>query len=278
MHEVALCGPALTGLLVGTLGADHLLLLGALLLEGALLCVGRSLRAAPRRENSAAPAATGADQTQQPGQAVGGHALAGLTHVLRSPFLLGTSLYIVLFTTTSTFLYFQQATIIAGAFDDGAERTRVFALIDFCVALLTIAVQVGVSGRLLRRFGVGVGMALVPLLTLAGFMLIAASPGVWVMVGVQTLRRAANFAVSKPAREVLFTVVRREDRYKSKNFIDTAVYRGGDAASGWLYTALGAIGLGVTGIAALCVPLAALWLLLGLVLGRRVDRRRSPPD
>ena len=86
------------------------------------------------------------------------------------------------------------------------------------------------------------------------------------------------FAVSKPAREVLFTVVRREDRYKSKNFIDTAVYRGGDAASGWLYTALGAIGLGVTGIAALCVPLAALWLLLGLVLGRRVDRHRSPAD
>jgi AAA family ATP:ADP antiporter len=185
--------------------------------------------------------------------------------------------YILLFTTTSTFLYFQQAHIVAGAFDDPAERTRLFAVIDLVVALLTIAVQCLATGRLMTRFGVGALLAVLPVLTLLGFLALAAVPTLVVLVAFQSTRRAANFALSKPAREVLFTVVGREQRYKAKNVLDTLVYRGGDAASGWAFAGLTGLGLGLSAIALVTLPVAALWLLLGLALGRAQDRRAAAP-
>ena len=285
----ALLGPAITVGLAVPLGPVNLLLVSALFLELAVQCIRRLVRTAgpaPEAPGTDTPEAPGTDTPEAPGTGtptatagtprdeavIGGGLLAGITQVARSPYLLGICLYLVLYTTTSTFLYFQQAHIIAGAFDDPAERTRVFAVIDFSVALITILTQCFVTGRAIRWAGVGAALAVLPMLTMAGFATLAAAPAVGVLIAFQALRRAANFAVSRPAREILYTVVSREQKYKSKNFIDTAVYRGGDAASGWAFAGLKGLGLDLAAIAAVAVPLAALWMGVALLLGRRQEQ------
>ncbi len=263
----ALLGPALTASLAVPLGPVNLLLISAGFLEIAVQCIRRLLRTAPAGDGgeSATPAAP-SDET------IGGSVFAGITEVLRSPYLLGICLYILLYTTTSTFLYFQQAHIVAGAFDDPAERTSIFAVIDLSVGLLTLLIQCFVTGRIMPWLGVGPTLGFLPLLTLLGFAALAVAPGLVALVTFQATRRAANFAISRPAREVLFTVVGREQKYKAKNFIDTVVYRGGDALSGWAFTGLTGLGLGLSAIALVTVPVAALWLALSVRLGRRQER------
>ncbi len=259
----ALAGPAITASLAHAVGPVNLLIVSALLLEAALYCVRRLLRAQPATEGAPTPPAD---------DVIGGGIVAGVTHTLRSPYLLGIVVYMVLYTSTSTFLYFLQADIVAKAFASAAERTRLFALIDLTVGVATLAIQVTVTGRFVRRFGIGWALACAPAVTVAGLALLAAWPAVGLLVAVQGGRRAVHFAVSRPAREALYTVVGREPKYKAKNFIDTAVYRGGDALSGWAFAGLAGLGLGLSGIALLGVPLAALWGWLGLALGARQKR------
>ncbi|MFZ5559112.1 MAG: MFS transporter, partial [Pseudomonadota bacterium] len=215
----------------------------------------------------------------QPAPLAGG-AWAGITRTLRSPHLLAIGGYIVLFTTLSTFLYFEQAKIVRDALPEAAARTRFFAGVDLAVNTLTLAGQLFLTGRLLNRFGVGKALAALPVITLAGFALLAMYPALWVVAGFQVLRRALNFFLAKPAREVLFTAVAAEDRYKAKSFLDTVVYRGGDAASGWLHAGLRALGFGTAGVALAALPVAALWLGLAIALGRGHERfmqsRRTP--
>jgi AAA family ATP:ADP antiporter len=265
----ALLGPAITIGLAVPLGPVNLLLVSALFLEAAVRCIHRLLHAPEASGNGPPVAAPGTPPDEA---AIGGGLLAGITQVARSPYLLGICLYLVLYTTTSTFLYFQQADIIAGGFDDPAERTRIFAVIDFSVALITILAQCFVTGRAIRWAGVGAALAVLPVLTMAGFATLAAAPALGVLIAFQALRRATNFAISRPAREILYTVVSREQKYKSKNFIDTAVYRGGDAASGWAFAGLKGLGLDLAAIAAVAVPLAALWMAVALLLGRRQEQ------
>jgi AAA family ATP:ADP antiporter len=257
----ALVGPSLTAALAVPLGPINLLLIAVVLLELAAQCARLLFRHAATTSDSHAPAAP-----------IGGSILAGFTEVLRSRYLAGICLYMLLFTATSTFLYFEQANIVARAFDDPAERTRLFALVDLAVGLLTLATQLFATGRLMRWLGVTGALVAAPVLTVAGFLALAAVPTLALVVAFQALRRAANFAVSQPAREVLFTVIGREAKYKSKNFIDTAVYRGGDAASGWAFAGLRGLGLDITAIALAAVPLALAWLATGLYLGRREAR------
>lgn len=221
------------------LGHLKLLLISALFLEIAVQCIKRLVREFDGwGEADAASRPAGAREDGVVGEAIGGGIFAGITEALKSPYLLGIGLYIVLYTTTSTFLYFQQANIVAAAFDNPAERTRLFAMIDLAIAVLTIATQLFVTGRLVGWIGVGAAAAFIPLVSIIGFAVLATAPVIAVLIAFQALRRAANFAVSRPAREILFTVVSRERKYKSKNFIDTAVYRGGDAASGWAFAGL----------------------------------------
>jgi len=166
----------------------------------------------------------------------------------------------------------EQAHIVAASSSDPAQRTAWFATIDLVVNLLALVLQAGLTGRVMARFGVGGTLALVPLLTVGGFAGLGLAPGLWFLIGFQGLRRASDFALARPAREVLFTVLSREEKYKSKNFIDTVVYRAGDAASGWLFAGLNAAGLGFTAIAFMAVPLAGLWMLNSALLGRRQER------
>ena len=256
----ALLGPSLTALLVVPLGPINLLPISAGFLELAVVFALLLFRHHPDPGHEVAP------------QPIGGGLLAGLSEILRSPYLAGVAGYVVMLTVTATFLYFEQAAIVAGASEDPAERTRIFAVIDLLVALLTIGIQLFLTGRLMGWLGVGATLMFLPLVTLAGFLALGLSPVLPVLIAVQALRRASNFAVSKPAREVLFTVVPLEPKYKAKNAIDTAVYRGGDVVGGWLYTGLGALGLGLAGIAGVAAVLAGLWAALGFKLGRVQDQ------
>lgn len=260
----ALAGPSITALLAVPLGPVNLLLISAVLLEAATQCALTLMRLPPAAAES--PGKSGTEE------AIGGGMLAGLTEVLRSPYLLMICAHVLLLSLTSTFLYFQQAAIVAGAFDNPAERTRMFALIDLSVGVATLIVQLTLTGRLLLKFGVGPALALLAIVTMAGFAAIAVAPVLAAVISFQALKRATEFALSNPARETLFTVVTREQKYKSKSFIDTAVFRGGDAVSGWVYTGLRELGLALAGIAWVAVPIAALWAVLLLRLGRMQTR------
>ena len=257
----AITGPSLTALLVVPIGPMNLLLISALLLAGAVLCI-RQLGVWSAQQAPAAGAA-------RVPEALGGSVLAGLTLILRSPYLLGVALFMLLFTTMSTFLYFEQAHIVAQSFDNPAERTRFFALLDLAVNTLTVVVQVLVTSRLLSRLGVAGSLAMVPLLSALGFALLALTPVLAALVGFQVLRRAGDYAITRPAREMLYTVVDREAKYKAKNALDTVVYRGGDALAGWLFAGLKSLGLGLAAIAWIAVPLALAWAAVALWLGRR---------
>lgn len=267
----AVTGPALTAVLAPLIGPANLLLVSVAFLAVTLLCIGRLLSWSAVKSGNTTRALEAARGT-------GGGLWAGLQQVLASRYLLGICLYVLLYTTLSTFLYFEQAHIVRDAFDSPGERTRLFAAIDLAANTLTILVQVFLTTRLVRWLNVGGALALVPLGLAAGLVALGAYPGLVVLVAVQVLRRAGNYAVSRPAREMLFTVVAREERYKAKNVIDTLVYRGGDAASAWLYTGLSALGLGLGAIAFIGVPFALLWAYNGVQLGRHQERLREQSD
>ena len=258
----ALVGPALTTILVKPLGTENLLLMSAAMLGWAMLCIRHLIAWRMAQDDHAL------DSEKPPERPLGGSVLAGIRLVLQSPYLLGVALLMILFTTLATFLYFQQAQIIRDAFANPAERTAVFAAIDLAVNLLTVLIQLFLTGRLVRWLGLPWTLALVPLLLGLGFMALAFSPVLAVLVVVQVIRRAGNYAIMRPAREMLYVVLEREEKYKAKNFIDTTVYRGGDAVSAWIYTGLRSLGLGLSGIAWLAVPLAGMWALLAYRLGR----------
>lgn len=271
----ALIGPVLTAALAIHLGTANLLLVSAIFLGLAVLCVKKLI--ACQHTNVVQPNATAKDLQTDEDKAMGGGLLAGLRLVLSSPYLLGVCLLMFLFTTLATFLYFQQATIIRDTFVDSAQRTAVFAAMDFAVNALTITIQVFLTGRLVRFLGLGLALALIPVLLGVGFLVLGFSPVLTVLVVVQVLRRAGNYAIMRPAREMLYTVLGKEEKYKAKNFIDTAVYRGGDAVSAWAYAGLTALGLGLSAIAFVAVPLAGIWAGIAYMLGRKRETMAQQP-
>lgn len=259
----AIAGPALTALLARPLGPVNLLPVSACFLLAAVGCIWQLGRWAARRAPGSAPPAE---------VRIGGGALAGVRLVAGSPYLLGISLYVVLYSATSTLLYFQQVEIVPRAIASSAERTALFAALDLAVNLITLALQLVVFQRFVAKLGIAAALVLVPLVSLAGFGVLGLHSTLAVLVVFGVLRRAGEFALAKPARETLFNVLGREQKYKAKNFMDTVVYRGGDAASGWLAAGLKALGAGLAGFALFAMPLAALWALTGWWLARRQAR------
>jgi len=270
----ALLGPLLATLLAEPIGRANLLLIAALLLEAATFCAMRLETAAAELKQDAAPEAAGA---KPPDAALGGGWIDGIGMILRSPYLAGIALWVALLSLAGTFLYFQQAGIVAALTDDPNRRTAIFARIDLAVSLLTIGVQFFATGKLIKRFGAGPAAAFLPFVFCAGFLALALTPMLWVVIAFQAVQRAANFAISNPAREVLFTVLDREEKYKAKYVIDNVVFRGGDAASGWLYNALRGAGLDPGTVSLATVPVAAAWLALALLLGRAHEKRGTGP-
>jgi AAA family ATP:ADP antiporter len=262
----ALAGPVLAATLARPLGTPALLLVSAAFLGVAVLCIHRLLAwSAEQRED------TPAEHRSAETRPLGGGVVAAIPLVLRSPYLLGIALFMLLFTTASTVLYFQQAQIVRDAFASSEERTSVFAAVDLAVNALTITIQVLLTGRLVRALGVAGTLAIVPVLLGLGFVALGFAPVLGVIVAVQILRRAGDYAITRPAREMLYVVLGREEKYKAKNFIDTVVYRGGDAVSAWAFAGLRAMGLSLGAIAFVAVPVAGLWAWLAYRLGRRQE-------
>src|ERR1700704_2388965 len=220
-----------------------------------------------RRSLHRHPPADGAEE-----QPIGGSVLAGITHALRSPYLVNVSLFLLLFAITSTVLYFQQAGIVSQSFPDRGMQTAFFATVDLLVNTLTLAIQLFLTGRIVLWLGVALALSFLPALTIAGFGALAMAPTLGAIAVFQILRRAGDYAIARPTRELLFTVVPREDRYKAKGFIDTFVYRLGDQLGAWGVAGLRGLGATAAELALVAIPIAVLWLLNALWLGRRQER------
>jgi ATP:ADP antiporter, AAA family len=260
----AVTGPALTTVLAIPLGPVNLLLVSAGFLLAAMFCILRLTAWA------AAHATAGESKKEV---AVGGGILDGIALVARSPYLLGICLYVVLYSALSTFLYFEQQHIVKDTISSSAQRTSLFAALDLAVNSLTLVLQLAVFSRFLRWFGLAGGLLAIPLFTTVGFLALGLAPTLVVLVVFGVIRRAGEFAIGKPARETLFNIVSRNEKYKAKNFMDTAVYRGGDAASGWAFHGLQeSLGLGLAAIAYVAVPLSAAWAATGWWLARQHAR------
>jgi len=265
----ALVGPLLTATLAVAIGPANLLLVSAALLCAAVLCIYRLIAWSVRNpaERRSPPV-----KVEEP---LGGGVFAGISLVLQSPYLMGICIYVLLGTLLGTFLYFHQANIVALEISGSAQRTALFARIDFAVNVLTLLCQLFLVGRLIGRFGVGTTLMVLPLASAAGFLLLGIWPTLTALIVFQVIRRAGEYAIARPTREILFTVLNREEKYKAKNVIDTVVFRGGDAVSGWLFEGLRLLGLGFAGIAFVGVPVALLWAGTGWMLGRSQDEMRA---
>lgn len=263
----ALLGPVITIWLSGPLGPVNLLIVAAVFLEFAVLCVHR-IEQVTESPTEVDPQA----------QRIGGGAFAGLSELVRSPYLLGVAGWVSLLSFGATIAYFAQANIVSATFHSAAAQTRLFAGIDLAVGLLSLATQVFATATFLKRFGTGIAAAALPAIYVVGFAALALAPSLSVVVTLQVAQRWMNFAIANPARQVFFTVVGREEKYKAKNLIDVVIYRGSDALYGWVYDSLQALGLKLGAIALCALPVAAGWLFLSTALGRRQESLATKRD
>ncbi len=260
----AIAGSAFTVSTVEHVAPGYLMVGSAVMIEIAVFCVRRlsalsaSLSARPQSEQD----------NEKP---VGGTLLAGFRDALGSSYLLNVSLFLLLYAVTSTFLYFQQAAVVSHAFSSRAAQTQFFASVDLGVNVLTLAIQLFLTGRILRWFGVGTSLSMLPAASAIGFGAVALLPSLASVVAFQLVRRAGNFAIARPTREILFTVLPREDRYKAKSFIDTAIYRLGDQIGAWSFALLSYIKLEATEISIVAAATSMIWLANSWWLGRRQD-------
>ncbi|MGH8822006.1 MAG: NTP/NDP exchange transporter, partial [Rhodoferax sp.] len=259
-----LLGPVITIVLSVPLGPANLLILAIVFLEIAVFCVYRLERSV------GTPQGQPSDERR-----IGGSAFAALTELIRSPYLLGVAAWVSLLSFGATTLYLIQAHVVAAAVHGAGAQTRIFASIDLAVGLLTLVTQVFATGQLLKRFGTGVAAGALPAVYVVGFAVLALIPGLMVVVALQVAQRWMNFAIANPARQVFFTVLGREEKYKAKNLIDVVVYRGSDALYGWVFNSVQALGLKIGAIALCALPVVAGWLVLSAALGRTQERRAA---
>lgn len=263
----ALAGPLASDMTVAYIGESGVLLLGAALFVGAIACQRVLLRVwtgqAPPQERA---------PLDRP---LGGNPFAGFTLLARSPYLLGIALFVVLLSLVTTLLYFEQLRLVESTFAERADRTRVFARIDWIVQGLTLLSQIFLTGRIATRFGVTVLLTLVPLIMILGFVALAASGTFAVLAVVMILRRATEYAFARPGREMLWSPLDRETKYKAKSTVDVPVYRGADLLAAQANSALTAAGIGGGGVALIGAVAAACWGLVGWWLGRRYEAQQA---
>lgn len=264
----------IAGWLVESLGQTNLLLLPTIALAGAL-AVYLILEHTNGRHGAR-------KDTSTSGQATGGNPFAGFTAVFSSKYLLAIALFGFLLATCGTTIYFQQSEIVDNALKTKEAKTAFFGQVNFWVQVVSLILQTAVVGRLMKRIGVGLTLAILPLTYILGITCLALDPSLAVLAVISVSGRSAEYAIANPAREVLFTAVNREDRYKAKSFIDTIVRRGGDAGIGSLYRLLrGSAGLAMTTLSWCVVPIAVCWVGLAMFIGRenrRIVSRREHDD
>jgi AAA family ATP:ADP antiporter len=268
----AIAGPLLTAELVNRIGTDMLMLVSATLLLipiPIIFVLDRLKRTALGNEELSV------DLSAQ--QAIGRNPFAGFSLFLQSPYLIGIGCFILLYVAIGSFVYFEMKNLFE--IFSREERAQIFAYIDFAVNSLAILTAIFVTSRIATRFGMAATLALVPVLLAVGMLVLAFSPVVAVVAGLQVARRAGNYAITRPGREMLFTVVSREIRFKAKPVIDIVLYRGGDMVSAWAFTLLTTVvGLGLGGVAAIGAGIAVLWAIVGVYLGRAYGRKATRPE
>ena len=278
----AIFGPWLAMRLVSTIGTASLLLVSAGFLVLALLAAGTVAWLQPRQAVSAGAAGVEAAPAVSENAIIGGSAWEGFRAIFQSRYLLGIAGFHLIVAVMATFIYFTRLGMVEVLVDDLDARTQVFATIDLIAQTATLVAQVLLTGHLMRRLGVAVTLTLLPLTAILGFVGLAVVGTLTALIVLDASFRAIQRGVMRPARETLFTIVSREDKYKSKAFVDTAVYRGGDAVTAWLDGVIVRAGMGLAGLASVAVPLAAVGVGLGLWLGRQqekvAERRRSDAE
>jgi AAA family ATP:ADP antiporter len=281
----SIVGSASTAVLAPRLGAVNMLLVSAALVELAIFTVVTFPLSAHGTTDVGVRGSARRPRAGRDGRAdsdvIGGSVWSGFTHVVKSPYLLAICAFMILYTVGSTVLYFAQSDIVGRTYADRTARTAVLAQLELATQVLTVITQIFFTGRIIRWLGLGLALALLPIMSIVGFGALGAVPTFATLAVFQVLRRAGNFAVTNPSMEVLFTVVPREDKYKAKNIIETFVYRGGDQVSAWFYRGLTAVGLSLAGISLVTVPLSIVWFSIAIWLGRRqavMAGSPPPPD
>ena len=262
----AIVGPAIPAFFADNIGNLNLLLIAAVML---LVPIPIILKLESLRISDLGNEDVQADLARD--KKLGGNPFSGIKTFVSNPYLLAIGLFILLYVVMNTFIYFELRKMM-GDFDREV-RTQIWASIDLAVNSLAFLTALFATGRLATRVGMPATLALVPAFMIGGWVVVALSPVLAVLAGLQIVRRAGNYAITRPGREMLFTAVDAETRFKAKPVIDVVVYRGGDVLTAWLYTALTAtLGLGLAGVAAISAVIAAVWAGAGIFLGRAYDR------
>ena len=261
----ALLGPSVPTLFAGVLGTDTLLLIAAVMLVFPIVLILYLNKLKLTELNNEAV------QADVSAVAVGGHPFAGFKLFFSRPFLLGIAVFILLYTSISSFIYFEQKNLLA--LYDRETRTQMLGGIDWIVNILTFVIALFGTSRLVTKFGMPTTLAIIPLFVAGGMLVLAAAPVIPVILALQVARRAGNYAITRPGREMLFTAVDRETRFKAKPVIDIVIYRGGDMLNSWAFTGLTmGLGLGLGAVAMVGVVIATIWAFLGIYLGRVFSR------
>ncbi|NND55291.1 MAG: MFS transporter [Gammaproteobacteria bacterium] len=264
----ALVGPLLPALFATNLGIDTLLLIAAVALT---IPIGLSLYLERLKILDLHNEDVNADLTAAK---IGGNPFAGFKMFVSNPYLLAIGAFILLYTAIGSFVYFEQKNLLAPL--EPEIRTMYLARVDLITNILTFITGFFITGRIVANFGMAVTLALVPVFIVAGLLILAFSPILIVVLALQVARRAGNYAITRPAREMLFTAVDRETRFKAKPVIDIVVYRGGDAVSGSLFAALtDGLGFGLAAMAGIGAGIAAVWAAVGAYLGRMFGRKEE---
>jgi AAA family ATP:ADP antiporter len=273
----ALVGPFITDRIVNHVGISGILFFGAAMFFIAIFCQ-RALLAEMRDHAAAAAtvaATAGAGEAPRGSRGVGGNPFAGVAIVLKSPYLMGIALFVIMISTANTILYFEQLRLVKDMFDDPEQRTQMFARIDFLVQTLTVISQVLITGRLAQKLGVTALLVILPLMVMGGFLILASMGTFLVLATVMILRRWGEYAFIRPGREMLWSRLDTETKYKAKNFVDVTVYRFSDAVVAQVQDALKAGGMNPTQGALLGAAACAAWAVNGWWLGRRYDKGKD---
>ncbi|MDJ0699340.1 MAG: MFS transporter [Woeseiaceae bacterium] len=268
----AIVGPLVSALLVERVGTLNLLLIASLMLIVPIPIIGALERLRHTHLGTA-----GARPEPGSRQQLGANPFSGFTTFVSNPYLLTIGLFILMYVIMNTFIYFELRKMLGDL--DRDARAQIWALIDLAVNSLAFVTALFATGRLATRAGMPFTLALIPALMVGGWLFVAASPVLLVLAVLQVLRRAGNYAITRPGREMLFTAVDAETRFKAKPVVDIVVYRGGDMATAWFYTALTAtLGLGLAGVAVIAAGIAAVWASAGWFLGRSYDRETDKKE
>ena len=266
-----LIGPSIPSFFSASMGTDNLMLLASvmLLIPIPIIFYLQSLKSTELHNQDL--------ELTPPSEPIGGNPFAGFKMFFSNPYLLAIGLFIFLYTGISSFVYFELKNLLSEL--SRVERTAIWAQMDLAVNTLSIATGLFATSRIVGKFGMPVTIALVPILICVGLLVLAISPFLGAVIGLQIIRRAGNYAVTRPAREMLFTRVDRETRFKAKPVIDIVAYRGGDMLMAWLFTGLTqGLGLGLAAVAIVGAGIAALWSIVGIYLGRWFEQDDTEPS